>query len=71
MNSKWLGENSPATFDARNADLMGLKMRRITRGASFDHLVGANNDRRWNRKIQRLRRFQIDQQLELAWLLDG
>ena len=37
---KWLGENGvPATFNARSADLMGLKMRRITRGASFDHLV--------------------------------
>ena len=39
MNLKWLGENFPATFDAKSADLTGLKMRRITRGASFDHLV--------------------------------
>src|SRR5215469_7423038 len=42
MNSKWLGENFPATFDAKSADLTGLKMRRITRGASFDHLVGTS-----------------------------
>src|SRR6516164_11840571 len=41
MNSKWLGENFPATFDARSADLTGLKMRRITRDVSFDHLVSA------------------------------
>src|SRR5262249_30071490 len=46
MNSKWLGENFPATFDARSADLTGLKMRRITRAASFDHLVGAGEQRR-------------------------
>src|SRR5262245_42503688 len=29
------------TFSARSADSTGLKMIRITRGASFDHLVGA------------------------------
>jgi hypothetical protein len=36
----WLGENFPAIFDAISADFTGLKMRRITRGGSFDHLVG-------------------------------
>src|SRR6516162_7636347 len=35
MNSKWLGENFPATFDARSADSTGLKMRRITRAVSL------------------------------------
>ena len=40
-NPKCLGRAIPDTFSARSADLTDLKMRRITRGASFDHLVGA------------------------------
>ena len=34
------------TFSARSADLTGLKMIRITRAASFDHLVGGGEQRR-------------------------
>ena len=41
MNPKCLAGSVPDTFNARSADLTGLKMRRITRGASFDYLVGA------------------------------
>ena len=40
-NPKCLAGTVPDTFSARNAELTGLKMRRITRAASFDHLVGA------------------------------
>ena len=40
MNPKCLGRNVPDTFDAKSAHLTGLKMRRITRAASLDHLVG-------------------------------
>jgi len=40
MNPKCLGRGIPDTFSARSADLTGLKMRRITRAASFDYLVG-------------------------------
>ena len=39
-NPKCLGRSVPDTFDAKSADFTGLKMRRITRGVSFDHLVG-------------------------------
>src|SRR5262249_61049374 len=40
MNPKCLGGSVPDTFDARSADLTGLKMRRITRG-EFITLLGA------------------------------
>src|SRR5262249_31345266 len=41
MNPKCLGRNVPDTFDARSADLTGLKMRRITRGEFITLLGGA------------------------------
>ena len=50
-------------FHARSAELMGLKMRRITRGASFDHLVGAGEQRRWHGDAKRLRGLEVDPQL--------
>src|SRR5262249_55788501 len=65
MNSKWLGENFPATFDARRADLMGLKMRRITRGGSFDHLVGAAEHRGRQIQAERFGGLLIDDQIVL------
>jgi hypothetical protein len=40
MNPKCLGGDFPDTFSAKSAHLTGLKMRRITRAGSFDHLVG-------------------------------
>ena len=40
MNPKCLAGVVPDTFSARSAHLTGLKMIRITRGASFDHLMG-------------------------------
>src|SRR5215831_6418101 len=66
MNSKWLGENFPATFDARSADLTGLKMRRITRDASFDYLVGAGEHSRWHFEAERLGSLEINDQLVLS-----
>src|SRR5215471_19137916 len=33
-----------ATFDARSAHLTGLKMIRINRGVSFDHLISRRED---------------------------
>ena len=38
---------------------MGLKMRRITRGGSFDHLVGAGKKRGRHLKTECLRGFQV------------
>ena len=45
MNPKCLGRAFPDTFSARSAHLTGLKMIRITRGASFNHLVGGREQR--------------------------
>src|SRR5262249_21982543 len=57
-------------FGARSADLTGLKMRRITRVASFNHLVGACEQREWEGKTERLRGLHVDDQLDLRDLLD-
>src|SRR5262245_2383180 len=62
-DAKCLGPSFPDTFGPRSADLTGLKMIRITRGASsFDHLVGAS---------ERLCGLEIDHQLILGWRLHG
>jgi hypothetical protein len=39
--------------------------------ASFDHLVGTREQRLRDGKAERLCGFQIDDKLELGWLLDG
>ena len=39
-------------------------------GDSFDHLVGAGEQRRWHTNAKRLGGFHIDDQLETSWLLD-
>jgi hypothetical protein len=38
---------------------------------SFDHLVGAGEQRRWHRNAERLRDLEIDRQLEFGWLHNG
>jgi hypothetical protein len=37
----------------------------------FDYLVGAGEQRGWNREAKRLCRFEIDNQLVLGWRLHG
>ena len=37
----------------------------------FDCLVGAGEDRLWNRDAERLRSLEVDDQLKLGRLLDG
>ena len=54
------------TFSARSADLTGLKMNRITRGGSFDHLVGACKQCRRYFNAKRFRGFEVDRQLILC-----
>ena len=58
------------TFSARSADLTGLKMRRITRAASFDHLVGASEQRGRHGQVERFGGFEVDDELELGRLFD-
>src|SRR5215475_4789882 len=36
----------------------------------FDHLVGTEDERLWNREADRLRGLQVDHQLKCGWLLD-
>src|SRR5262249_58745695 len=65
-NPKCLGTSLPDTFGARSADLTGLKMRRITRGASFDHLVGKREQLVWNLKAKGLGGLEIDDKVVLG-----
>src|SRR5262245_60970168 len=41
----------------------------LTRGASFDHLIGAGEQRRRHLEAKRSRRFEVDDQLVLGWRL--
>src|SRR5215469_2754231 len=66
MNPKCQTRPGFDTFSARSADLTGLKMRRITRGVSFDYLVSVLQERLGNSESEGFRRLEIDHQLELA-----
>src|SRR6516162_2168281 len=70
MNPKCLGRPFPDTFSARSAHLTGLKMSRITRAASFDHLVGDGEHAGRNGEAERLGRLHVNDQLEFGRLLD-
>jgi hypothetical protein len=39
-------------------------------GMLFDHLVGASEQQRRHVEAERLRRLEVDHQLELGWLLN-
>src|SRR5262249_5337878 len=69
MNPKCLGKDFPDTFSARSAHLTGLEMRRITRAASFDHLVGAAEQREWHREPKRLGSLEVKDQFDFGELL--
>src|SRR6516165_3666986 len=66
MNPKCLGGDFPDTFSARSVHLTGLKMRRITRAGSFNYLVGACEQYRWNVDAERPGGLQVDDEIELG-----
>jgi len=70
MNPKRLGRSVPDTFDAKSADLTGSKMRRITRGVSFDHLVGECEQLVRDLEAERLSRPEIDHEVKFRGLLN-
>ena len=70
MNPKCQTRPGFDTFSARSADLTGLKMRRITRAASFDDLVGDGEQFVRNLEAERLGRLEVDEQLNFRGLLD-
>jgi len=69
-NPKCLGRTVPDTFSARSAHLTGLKMRRITRDASFDYLVGEREQLCRHVEAERLGGHDTEHQLVLGWQLD-
>src|SRR5215467_14299715 len=68
MNPKCLGRAVPDTFSAKSADSTGLKMRRITRAASFDDLVGDCEQLVGDGEPECLGGLEIDHELELGRL---
>src|SRR6266851_5183486 len=71
--SRWRDNRSPASASAARAAREAPSVRRpakaATRAVSFDDLVGTGEDRRRDRKPERLRGLEIDDQLESGWLL--
>src|SRR6516225_624647 len=70
MNPKCLGRAIPDTSSARSAHLTGLKMIRISRAFSFNHLVGQQQERLGDGQPHRFRGLEVDHQLELRRPLD-
>ena len=70
MNPKCQTRPGFDTFSAKSADLTGLKMRRITRAASFDQLIGAQQERFRDRQPEPFGGGQIDDEIELGRLFN-
>src|SRR6516165_3527087 len=72
-NQRDVRASGPATFVARHGKIgcstSGMDHKR-TLAPLFDHLVGAGEQRSRDLKAERLRRFEVDVQLELDWSLD-
>jgi ribonuclease VapC len=69
------GSRSPASSSAARGRRAPRSSHRpaaaSTRGVSFDHLVGAGEDRWRDRQAERLRRLQVGDEVEFYRLLDG
>src|SRR5215471_3968946 len=70
MNPKCQTRPGFDTFSAKSAHLTGLKMRRITRAASFDHLVSEAEEIVGDFQSESPRGSQVDYQLEFGRLMD-
>src|SRR5262249_48793152 len=70
MNSRRLPRNSIRKRCGINDLPVSSILVGSAHGNSFDHLVGANQERFWQRKANRLGSFEIHDQLELGWPLD-
>src|SRR5215475_14533659 len=55
---------SPKVREVPRADICSTAKPKL-----FDHLVGAQHDRRWHFEAERPCSLQIDSELELGWLL--
>src|SRR5262249_42004741 len=70
MNPKCQTRPGFDIFSVKSADLTGLKMRRITRGGSFDHLVGEGDEYWRHGEAQPLCGLEVDYKLQLGGLQD-
>src|SRR2546430_885297 len=74
MNRKCHSRSVCDTFSARSAGSTGLFSVLITRAVvflrSFDHLVGAQQERFWNRETKHLGGRKIQDEIEFGRLLD-
>src|SRR5262249_27867722 len=70
MNPKCQTRPGFDTFSAKSAHLTGLKMRRITRAVSFNHLVGASEQRRGHGETKHPGRLGVNNQFKLRRLHD-
>src|SRR6516164_10537756 len=77
---RWIGLRESEARYARECGSARCEMEKISTGkfhfeplplsVLFDHLVGESKQRRRNREVERLRRLEIEHQIEFRRLLD-